>query len=63
MQYSRVGESGKDYVVKIKRGALYAVMKITCDGNELYTNDYLPVLETQIECEDNCNRIASQYIK
>lgn len=63
MHYSAVGESGKDYIIKIKRQAVYATMIIICDGTELYKNDYLPALKTQIDCEENCNRIAKQYIK
>lgn len=62
MEFIAVGESGKDYKVKITHGAQYTILKIYCNSELIYFDNYLPTLN-RIAAENNAERIAKQYIK
>lgn len=63
MQYNTVGDSGKDYTIRVCRDVHYIILTVLCEGEEIYRNDYLPVCRTCIEAEENAERIVRQYIK
>ena len=63
MKYSTVGESGGNYTVEILRGSYYARLIIYKGLDRIYSDFYLPICNSRIECEDNAKRIAEQYIK
>jgi hypothetical protein len=62
MQYQVVGENGMDFTVIIKRDQHYTNITIKQGSNIIYEDNYLPCLKTQIEAEDNAERIATSWI-